>query len=159
MRGWTNENQTSCARPAQPRAAVPYASLSAARVPNRSRTLIVQPFAPHHVRIPVVVDRKSEIVAKWKTETFLTDITIARYVARNPDLFSPGRAAVARTPIVSVPIRGVAGRVSRSVALIHPRHAHVAGIPCHNRRESMFHRRFGVGNADPRQPVFAAVGR
>src|ERR1700704_4428202 len=93
--------------------------LSPARVPDRSRRLIVQTFAPHHVRIPVVVDRESEIIAKGKTETFLAYITIAPDVARDPDLFSPGRAAIARTPIVGVPVWRVAGRVARNVAFIH----------------------------------------
>src|SRR2546430_15979016 len=98
------------------------------------------------MRIPVVVDRESEIVTEWKTETVLTDITIARHVARDPDLFSPGCAAVARTPKVGVPIGRIAGRV----AFIHPRNANVARVPCHNRRKSMFHARFGVRSEERR---------
>src|SRR5260370_37658231 len=59
------------------------------------------------------------------------------------------------TSIVSVPIR----RVTKSIRRSHPCYADVAAVPGHDRREGMFHRPLGGGNADGRQPVFAAVGR
>src|ERR1039457_4352481 len=62
--------------------------LPSARVPDRSGRLIIHPFTPHHVRISVVVDGHSEIVAERKTEAFLTDVTIPGDVARDASLFS-----------------------------------------------------------------------
>jgi hypothetical protein len=55
--------------------------LSAAGVPDRSRRLIVQSFAPHYMGFAAVIDRESKIVAKGKTEALLPDITVAWRIA------------------------------------------------------------------------------
>lgn len=68
---------------AQNRETTESGSLPAA-VPDRSRRMVVEPFAPHRLRAALVVNRHLKVIAKREAIALRPDIAIPRHIARKP---------------------------------------------------------------------------
>ena len=78
-------------------------SLPAVAIPDRTRRLEIQAFAPHGLGPALIVDADPEVVAKGKAEALGVDVVIARHVAGNPGLGGPGCAAVRGAAVIRIP--------------------------------------------------------
>src|SRR5207249_1895141 len=86
--------------------------LTTVGVPDRTRSVVVQSFAPYCLGLAAAVDVHFEVVAERKAEAVTLDVAVCGKVGGELCFARPGRAAVGRAAVVDVP--------ERVLARIHP---------------------------------------
>src|SRR5207245_9593479 len=104
--------------------------LTPAGVPDRTRSVVVQSFAPYRLRLAAAVDVHFEVVAERKAEAVTLDVAVSGKVCGELCFARPGRTAVGRAAVVDVP--------ERVLARIHPSDSHVTRRASHNCGEAVF---------------------
>jgi len=120
-------------------------------IPDRTRRPEVQAFAPDGLGLSRVIDPDGKVIAKRKAEAFRADVAITRHVAGNSRFRRPRSTTVGGTAVKHIP--------EWSVARIHPRNSHIAGIAGGKRGKSMLYSRRRSRHIQLRRPRIASSSR